>query len=41
MLHHLGRARDLADGATQARAALAGGSARARFDAQSPPPGAV
>ncbi|HWN68130.1 MAG TPA: hypothetical protein VNM90_10865 [Haliangium sp.] len=33
MLHHLGRARDLADGAAQARAALASGSARARFEA--------
>jgi anthranilate phosphoribosyltransferase len=41
MLHHLGRARDLADGAAQARAALADGSARARFDAQSSPPDAV
>lgn len=33
MLHHLGRARDLAEGAQQARAALAGGGARARFQA--------
>lgn len=33
MLHHLGRARDLAEGAAQARAALADGSARARFEA--------
>jgi anthranilate phosphoribosyltransferase len=41
MLHHLGRARDLAEGAAQARAALASGSARARFDAQASPPGAA
>lgn len=33
MLRHLGRVSDLAAGAAQARAALAGGSARARFEA--------
>lgn len=33
MLRHLGRVSDLAAGATQARAALTGGSARARFEA--------
>ena len=41
MLHHLGRARDLADGAAQAPAVLVSGGARARFDAQASGPGAA